>query len=217
MRKAVELTKNLLQSRLLARRFYWKLPAGDRVALTFDDGPDPQQTPTLLELLSRHGVTATFFVIGDLARRHPGVLRDIVSAGHALGSHTQSHRELPQLDAAELARELLDSRRTLQDIAGVDVTLVRPPRGKLDARSLWRVPALGFRIVHWSVTYSDYLRDGAQALLGRMAARPPLPCDIVLLHDIIPDTTVALESSLPRWVGEGVKFARLDDQTLGIP
>jgi peptidoglycan/xylan/chitin deacetylase (PgdA/CDA1 family) len=69
--------------------------AGKLVALTYDDGPNPEQTPRLLDLLERHGAKATFFLIGQWAEREPGLIRETVARGHALGDHTHTHVTMP--------------------------------------------------------------------------------------------------------------------------
>ena len=207
MRRAVELGKRLLQERLLAGSFLWKMSPGPAVALTFDDGPHPVHTPAILELLARHDVKATFFVVGETVLRNPGILRDIVAAGHCVGSHTQTHQELPSLDAQGLAGELDLCRRTIADVAGIDVSLVRPPRGKVSLPVLYRVRGLGYQVVHWSKTYSDYVQDGVEPLLARMRARPPEAGDILLFHDTLPFTVQALATILPEWLAAGQTFA----------
>jgi peptidoglycan/xylan/chitin deacetylase (PgdA/CDA1 family) len=216
MSKTAELTKSLLQAWLMRGSFYWRLPGSVSTALTFDDGPDPEHTPRVLETLAHHGIKATFFVIGDRARQSPQLLREIIQAGHMIGSHTQTHREFPDSNAQELARELEQARQTIEDVGGVAVSLVRPPRGRLDVKSLYRVPAFGYRIVHWSVTYGDYLRDGPEKLIGRMRSRQPQPKDIVLLHDNLADTAAVLPAIVQEWLAQGRVFTALDAATLGI-
>lgn len=216
MSRTAEFTKSILQKWLMKGDFYWKLPVGSSVALTFDDGPDPEFTPRVLEALAQHDIKATFFVIGERVRSHPAALREVIAAGHAVGSHTQTHMEFPGASSAMLKAELEEARQTIEDIGGIPVSLVRPPRGRLDVKSLYRVPAFGYRIVHWSVTYGDYFRDGPDRLLGRIRHRRPQPRDIVLLHDPLPDTAAALPVVLGEWVSQGRKFVALDQAALGI-
>jgi peptidoglycan-N-acetylglucosamine deacetylase len=206
-----DLAKEALQSVVLPGRFVWRLPAraADGIALTFDDGPDPQSTPAILDLLSAHQVRATFFVIGKQVEAHPETARRIVDAGHAIAGHTYSHRELPSLDPATMSTELERCRRVIADATGVDTRLVRPPRGRLDWRSLRLAAKLGYTVVHWSRTYSDYRRDGVDALLSRMRAAPPIPRDVILLHDVVADTIGALAVQLPAMSGSGLVYRRL--------
>lgn len=192
-------------------RFVWRLPveAGRELALTFDDGPHPVHTPAVLDVLARHGVKATFFVVGYRVARHPELVRRIVAEGHTIGSHTFGHREVVGIGRDELTWELETCERAVQNAAGVATELFRPPRGKIGVRSLQQVVAFGYRVVHWSKTYSDYRRDGNDALLRRMRVQPVCPRDIVLLHDHNPFTVQALAAMIPEWKSSGLTFKRL--------
>jgi peptidoglycan/xylan/chitin deacetylase (PgdA/CDA1 family) len=192
---------------VLGTRFLWRLPADSgAVGLTFDDGPDPDHTPAMLKLLAALDVKATFFVIGRNVARFPDLVRRIAAEGHALGGHTFDHREIPGLAAAELEGELRTCRAAIQDAAKVDTVLFRPPRGRMSLRSLVRVASLGYATVHWTRTYSDYHRDGTEALSRRMTEAPAKARDIILLHDHNPHTVEALAGAIPRWKSQGLGF-----------
>ena len=202
--------KDLLQKLIFRRRFTWRL-SSDTVdaALTFDDGPHPEFTPTLLDVLGDSGVKATFFVVGDKVDKHPEVVRRIAADGHGLGNHTFQHREIVGMSRAEVDVELARGRQSIRDACGVDTWLFRPPRGRLDLSSLRAATGLGYHVVHWTRTYSDYQCDGLQALLGRFAQRPVQPRDIVLLHDHNEHTVAAMKHLLPRWRADGLSFRSL--------
>jgi peptidoglycan/xylan/chitin deacetylase (PgdA/CDA1 family) len=202
--------KELLQRLILRRRFTWHLSANTRdTALTFDDGPHPEFTPAILDALAESGVKATFFVIGNKVDQHPKLVQRIVSEGHGIGNHTYDHREFVGLPRAELDVELARGRQSIRDACGVDTLLLRPPRGRLDLNSLRTAAALGYHVVHWTWSYSDYRCDGVQALLGRFAARPVRPRDIILLHDHNEHTVAALRHLLPQWRSAGLRFCIL--------
>lgn len=208
MPSSAELGKMLLQTVLLRDAFLWRL-SGQACALTFDDGPHPEHTPRLLDLLAKAEVRATFFVVGASAQRHPALIGRMLQEGHALGSHTWSHRELPALSRAQLRMELDRCRRVLVEVTGRDTVLVRPPRGRLSPRVLLLLARWGYRVVHWSKTYSDYLQDGREALLGRISRRG-LDCgDIALFHDNNAHTIEALAAALPQWQAHGRSFTVL--------
>ena len=161
---------------------------GSRVALTFDDGPHPVWTPRLLEVLDRHGVVATFFVIGANARRRPDVLREIASRGHAIGNHSYTHLRMPLHGARTIRSELSRTTEAIE-AAGVEPAsvggerLMRPPFGQRRPGTLRVLRAEGFLPVLWSLTLGDWkpgvtadaiVEAGAQRLRGG---------DVVLLHD----------------------------------
>jgi len=161
--------------------------AAGQLALTYDDGPNPRATPALLELLDRHAARATFFLIGRWAEREPGIVRELVAAGHAIGNHTHTHPRLPRLRAAAVREELHRCRGAVED-AGVTFStlggaaLMRPPYGRRRPGTLRVVRAEGYVPVMWSVTGYDWRPgDSAERIGGRcMGARDG---DIVLLHD----------------------------------
>jgi peptidoglycan-N-acetylglucosamine deacetylase len=110
------------------------LTGGNTVALTFDDGPDEEFTPQVLDVLAAHRVRATFFLVGRRARNHPELVRRIVSDGHAVGSHTWSHPRPWTIGGLETLREYRAGRRAIEDLAGRDVPLFRPPKGYVTGR-----------------------------------------------------------------------------------
>lgn len=201
--------KEMLQCALMRNAFIWRVPQGRDCALTFDDGPNLTYTPQVLELLGRYRIKASFFLIGQAAARAPELVRLILEDGHAVASHTYSHREFPTLKAAELKYELDGCRDLIRQLTGADTDLVRPPRGRVDAAALFRISRWGYRLVHWSRTYSDYLQDGTAALLQRIRTQGLKPRDIVLLHDNNAHTVEALAEVLPEWSALGHTFARL--------
>lgn len=156
------------------------------VALTFDDGPDPQATPRLLELLDRHNARATFFVIGAQLRAHPELARRIVAAGHALANHTDTHPNLASLPAARRRAEVRACAATIAPLGGL--RLLRPPQGRQTTASRFDMLRAGHQVVTWSAHAEDWRPHSAEELYARLA--PELrPGAIVLLHDRLHNPT----------------------------
>lgn len=127
-------------------------PAGHRqVALTIDDGPDPEATPALLRLLAARGVRATFFLIGARAARYPDVVRAIAAEGHEIGNHTWHHRNAWFLGPEATAREVLGGAEVLAGITGQVPHLYRPPWGIVNVAALRIARRAGFTTVLWSI------------------------------------------------------------------
>jgi peptidoglycan/xylan/chitin deacetylase (PgdA/CDA1 family) len=152
------------------------------VALTFDDGPDPEATPRLLQLLAARGVRATFFLIGERAARHPDVVRAIADAGHEVGNHTWRHRNAWLLTPAMAAREIIEGSRILQDILGRPPRLFRPPWGIVSAATLATTRRLGLVTVLWSIQHEG-LRPRTPAAQLRHVTHRLHDGAIVDLHD----------------------------------
>jgi peptidoglycan-N-acetylglucosamine deacetylase len=201
--------KEVLQKWFRAEAFMWRLPSGLDSALTFDDGPHEVYTPKILDLLATYDVKATFFVIGESAVRCRHLVRRIADEGHLVASHTYSHQELPNMNPALLQSELGRCRAALQELTGIDTNLVRPPRGRVTVRVLMLAKELGYRVVHWSKTYSDYMQDGAAPLLRRIRTAGLSPRDIALLHDNNSYTVEALAEIIPEWRSQGRSFVKL--------
>lgn len=155
------------------------------VALTFDDGPDPEVTPRLLELLSRHGIKATFFVTGVRAERYPDLVRAILAGGHAVGNHSYSHSPFLMCKSqAVLAREVDSCQRVLRQF-GIVPLAFRPPVGITTPR-LWQVLLEnGMFCINFSLRAGDMGNRRVARLAQRLLAKVGAG-DIVLLHDVAP-------------------------------
>ena len=135
------------------------------VALTFDDGPDPDRTPAVLDVLAAHGVRASFFVLGERVRRHPHLTRRIVAAGHELGLHGWRHG-YALWHSPQLGRCL----PLLEDVAGVRPRWFRPPYGVLSATAWIECRRAGLRPVLWTQWAKDWRPDAyADSVLARLA------------------------------------------------
>ena len=143
-------------------------PTPDQVALTFDDGPNPTATPLLLEVLARHHVRATFFLIGDHAHREPTLTREISAQGHVIGNHTMTHPWLPRYSGTRIREELYRCNETLEDILTTPVTLFRAPHGARRPAVLRTARALGLQTVGWNIIAGDWHPVSASTLLTRL-------------------------------------------------
>jgi peptidoglycan/xylan/chitin deacetylase (PgdA/CDA1 family) len=161
--------------------------ARGRLALTFDDGPNPRTTPRLLDLLDSYDAKATFFLIGRWAGREPGLVREIAARGHAIGNHTHTHPTMP-LHGAEMLREDLARCRGTVERAGVTFSraggamLMRPPYGRRRPGTLRVIAEEGYVPVTWSVTGYDWRRRETAERIGRRCVRAR-DGDLILLHD----------------------------------
>jgi peptidoglycan/xylan/chitin deacetylase (PgdA/CDA1 family) len=183
--------------------------ADGAVYLTFDDGPHPEHTAPLLDVLARHGAKATFFLIGKLARRRPDLVRRIAAEGHSIGNHSQSHPEFRSLDLAAQLAEFDTAERTLRDIVGGIPIPLRTPRGALPPRLVAQLAAQGRPIVFWSYDSLDYRRGDPADVLAMMRDQPPRAGDIVLMHDDGPTAGVVLDALLPEWRTAGLRARAL--------
>ncbi len=152
-------------------------------ALTFDDGPDPETTPAVLDLLDAHGVKATFFCIAERARAHPALLREIAARGHSVQNHSNRHRHDFSLSFPRaLAQEITTAQARLADLTGVQPHCFRAPAG---LRNPLLDPVLhrqGLHLVSWTRRGFDTRDANPQRVLARLT-RGLAAGDILLLHD----------------------------------
>ena len=151
------------------------------LALTFDDGPHPDYTPALLAVLAKYGARATFFMIGELAAKHPEVVRAAAQAGHAIGNHSWSHLSFPLMTASERYAEL---RRCEEALSPYGEKLFRPPYCHQSLVSRWHTLRAGYEVVAFSVHAEDWLPRPAEWMRERLV-RQARSGAIVILHDHI--------------------------------
>jgi peptidoglycan-N-acetylglucosamine deacetylase len=188
------------------------------MALTFDDGPNPTATPRILNLLAQYNLHATFYVIGRHVRAFPGLAKEIVARGHAIGNHTDTHPSLALLSGRRIREELDRCDQAISSATGLKAKWMRPPYG-------FRSPLLGSIIAArgnsgvamWSVMARDWKPQPAGPVIERL--RPARGGDIVLLHDGDHQTiegdrshvVAALEYWLPRWKDSGLRLITMDE------
>jgi peptidoglycan/xylan/chitin deacetylase (PgdA/CDA1 family) len=188
-------------------------PPGARgVALTFDDGPDPETTPQVLDVLSAENAKATFFVIAKKAEQHPELVREIVRRGHGVGLHSYGHDRLFALRSQRrVARDLARGVAVLKAITGEEPQLFRPPIGHTNPTIARVVDAMDLTVVGWSLSARDGLARAAPSDVVARVRRHVKDGTIVLLHDAaerggrVPAGVVALADVL-----DVVRAARLD-------
>lgn len=190
----------------------WLMTRGPRganeIALTFDDGPHPEHTPRLLDLLAAANARATFFVVGERAEQHPALIRRIAAEGHELGNHTWTHSEPSQTSAAQFLDEVAQTRRLIRDLTGHDCRLMRPPKGSMTIRKalcLWRQQQT---IALWNVDPKDFAMTEHSAMSRWLSGYRPQSGDIVLLHDNHPHAAVAVEQLVKN---PALRFVTLSD------
>jgi len=176
------------------------------VAITFDDGPDPDWTPKILNLLKAANVKATFFLVGVNAERHPGLVRRIVNEGHEIGNHTFYHPNLALCWPEHIRLELNATQLLLETITGRATTLFRPPYGSdtqpaqiSELMPLLIAQELNYLVVLENIDPQDWARPGADIILQRIKQQRR-DGNIILLHDAGGDRSQTV-AALPRILG----------------
>ena len=152
------------------------------LALTYDDGPNDPDTLKLMDVLARHEVRATFFVLGKFVQQKPEIVRALAAAGHVIGNHSWDHPRLIFASDAELRRQVEQTQSAIFDACGVTPTLFRPPYGGRRPGTLQAVRALGLEPVMWNVTCYDWKATSADKVVAH-AQRQIHGGDVILMHD----------------------------------
>jgi peptidoglycan-N-acetylglucosamine deacetylase len=195
------------------------LPRGNKhIALTYDDGPNDPHTLRLLEVLAKHKVHATFFLIGRYAQQRSDIAREIVKGGHIVGNHTFTHPLLIFKSTAEIRQELSSCRSALQDAIGEHSNLFRPPFGGRRPAVLRVAREMELKPVMWNVTGYDWNAPPAE-VIERKIAKQMRGGDVILLHDgghkhmgaDRSQTVVASNHLIERYKAEGYEFVTIPE------
>jgi peptidoglycan/xylan/chitin deacetylase (PgdA/CDA1 family) len=206
------------------------VPPPQRVALTFDDGPEPGQTEHILAVLRRHAVPATFFMIGEKAQRHPELVAAVHAEGvHHIGNHSWSHPNFHAISAEQQRKELQDTDLALR--AAMGMKLFRYPYGNSTCETNRLLKSEGYATVGWHVDSCDWAFERT----GTVDTREAMECSVlpqyhshyvehvvsavrahnggvILMHEIHPNTVRQLEDIISRLEAEGFKFGALDEE-----
>jgi len=158
-------------------------PRGSKqIALTYDDGPNDPHTLRLLDVLAKHDVRATFFLIGRYVQRRPDLVRDLVKAGHVVGNHTFTHPHLVVSAAVETRNQLEECQRAVEEVTGATPRLFRPPFGGRRPVTLRIARSLGLEPILWNVTSWDWETPPAEKIV-QTCVRQMRGGDVILMHD----------------------------------
>ncbi|WP_200391374.1 polysaccharide deacetylase family protein [Roseibacillus ishigakijimensis] len=179
---------------------------GNFIALTFDDGPHPKNTPRLLDILRQRNVKATFYVIGKSVKLYPDIVRRIHAEGHELGNHTWNHPNLANLSDAKVRQELDSTREAIISAAGVRPRTMRPPYGSLKTTQRQMIHrAYGYPTILWDVDPLDWKRPGTSVVRSRIL-NGTKSGSIVLAHDLHSTTVDAMPSTIDALLAKGYRF-----------
>ena len=179
---------------------------GPYIAMTFDDGPSPETTPRLLDILKQRNIKATFFMIGQNAERNPEIVKRILADGHEIGNHSWTHPQLAKLPDDRVTEEITKTQNAITNASGYTPKLLRPPYGSITGRQKeWIENQFGLSVILWSVDPFDWKRPGASVIQQRILAGAR-PGAIILSHDIHKQTVDSMPATLDALAAKGFKF-----------
>jgi len=193
-------------------------PGGNSLALTFDDGPNDPHTLRLLDVLGKHNVHATFFLIGRYVKQRPDIVREIAQRGHVIGNHTFTHPRLIFLPEARARAEIVQCREAIRDAVGEHSNLFRPPWGGRRPGTFRLVRQLGLEPIMWNVTGYDWNAPSVEYIEHQVTSKVR-GGNVVLLHDgghaaLGADrskTVAAVDRMIARFKSEQRQFATISE------
>lgn len=196
-------------------------PERNQVALTFDDGPDIRFTPQVLDVLAKHDVKATFFLIGARAKEHQEQVRRIDEEGHAIGNHTYWHPNLPKEELDRLHWELMQTEQVIEDIVGFKPRLFRSPYGALNEDIVKMLEGKNNTVIGWNVDSLDWKQLEAEVISDNVLSNVGLG-SIILMHDggdwtmDLSGTVQALDTIITKLKEDGTEFVTVPE-LIGVP
>ena len=210
------LVLTVLPTRIFAQsaNVYYKHCDGEMdIALTFDDGPHPIKTPKILDILKEYGVKATFFTIGQNVEYYPEAAKRILSEGHEIGNHTQTHPHLKKTERELLVTELESCERSIKNVIGYTTSVFRPPEGVVDDDVKAIASDMGYSVILWSVDTRDWAGTPSEKIVSTVLESIS-PGDIILMHDYTSKnchTIEALRILIPKLCEMGYNFVTVSE------
>lgn len=181
-----------------------------KIAITFDAAWSNQDTQKLIEVLKKHKAKATFFIVGDWAKRFPESVKAFFDAGHEIANHSDTHKAFSKCTYAELRREMADCNEKLEKITGKKVALVRAPSGDYTNQSIDVAKELNMLTIQWDVDSLDYTKIPVEEIVNRVLSRVQNG-SIVLFHNGVDNTADALDRILTELAKQGYSFVTVSD------
>ncbi|WCR29631.1 polysaccharide deacetylase family protein [Paenibacillus thiaminolyticus] len=186
------------------------------IALSFDDAPDDNFTPKVLDVLKSEGVKATFFVVGNRIEKHPDIVKRIVEEGHILGNHSYNHANLPKLSDAEFRDQIMKTDQLIREHTGYTPNIVRPPYGNISENQIKWLASQKKKVTNWNVDSLDWKGLDAEEVKTNVLAHVS-PGAIILQHSAggtgqdLSGTVLALPDIIRTLKNDGVKLVTIPE------
>ncbi|WZY01400.1 polysaccharide deacetylase family protein [Bacillus sp. FSL W7-1360] len=179
------------------------------IALTFDDGPHPQLTPSVLDTLAEFNIPATFYMLGDNVSKHPDLAKAVADAGHEVGNHSASHTDMTKIELKETKKEIEQTNDAIIEATGKQPETIRPPYGAYNDEMLNVFQGMNMPSILWSVDSYDWKGDAKT--VKKEVLKQVHDGAIVLMHDIQSATAEALPDLLVALKEKGYKFVTVSE------
>lgn len=192
------------------------------IALTFDDCPDDRFTPQILNVLKKHHVKATFFLLGTRVHKHPEIAKKIYQEGHVIGNHTYWHPELTKTSVYNMVWEIQKNEKEIEDAIGIKTKLFRAPYGAIHEDHVKKLGEMGYRGIGWSIDTEDWQNLPSEKIIDNIISHLH-PGAIVLMHSAghwtqdLTGTVEALDEMIPYLRQKGYRFVTIPEMLPSDP
>lgn len=211
----IAIVKKIIKSSLnttFRKYIVWKGKlSSNKIALTFDDGPDPLYTPEILDILKSYEIPATFFLVGSKIAIYPKLAEKILQYGHDIGNHTYSHSVLKDMDKSSMEYEIHQTEKVLKEQLGYKTKLFRPPKGIISFPMIRICMKNKLKVVMWSIDPKDFNAENSQSIVKKINPEIIKGGDIILLHDKIKYTQEALPILIEELHKKGLAFSTVSN------
>ncbi|WP_377887065.1 polysaccharide deacetylase family sporulation protein PdaB [Alkalihalobacillus sp. R86527] len=185
---------------------------GKQLALTFDISWGETKAVPILEELNKNNISASFFLSGAWAERHPEIVEQIVKAGHEIGSLGYRYENYTSMEDLEMRKDIIRAQEAIKKVSGVQTELIRPPNGNFNKRVLEVSNKLNYTVVHWSLDSNDWKNPGASDIVTNVV-KDANAGDIILLHasDSAKQTDAALPELISQLKKKGYDFVTVSE------
>lgn len=181
-----------------------------RIALTFDDGPHPQNTVKILDILSKYNAKATFFMLGENVERNNWIPKRIIDQGSEIGTHTWNHKNLNKLNKEEILNQITSSSNKINEFSNIEVKYFRPPYGNVNEQVKQVAREQNKYIILWNVDTEDWKSKNAEMVTNHVLENVK-DGDIVLMHDIYLSTVEACEKIVEELTNRGYRLVTISE------
>ncbi len=202
--------------KFLFPKYIWSVPHSDsvkKVYLTFDDGPIPEITEWVLDLLERENIKATFFCIGDNIRKHPEIFQKVIAKGHSVGNHTFNHLNGWKTQTKNYVHNFQLCREIIEKFTGNTTKLFRPPYGKIKSSQARIIQKSGYKIVMWDIISYDFDQNTTAEECFQNVIKNVQNGSVIVFHDSIkawPNLQLALPKVIQELKNQGIEFENLN-------
>lgn len=211
--KILNTIKHIVRHKLLPDSLFLlkKSVCDKNIYLTFDDGPVSKITTQLLDLLEKHQIKVTFFIVGTCAKKNPDILINISERGHTIANHSYNHPRFDLLTLKDQIVEILHTNDIIKKVTNKECRLFRSPQGRWNVKLLWYMFKHKITAVHWSRDSMDFKKGTIESIINDFKTNPIDSGEIILFHD---DNTLcinALDQLIPWWKDQGYTFKALSN------